>query len=269
MAAPTERTLNYGLRFASIFALNTNGTPAGTNATAYEGIQVAGSTAFELNVPDARKLSGLGEDGVTQVVYLPPNEGADGKLNVEAADPTLAALLDGTLVSSVGEMSIVGIGTDKQGFEPKVGMMLYQAARGLLTGSIYWHTFFIPSAQVIRKSPGMTSDKGVTTYQIAPNKTTKHLWGPSFANGTEGFLVAQILEAWSNNPYRVAGFKGTGAAVDFNFPTDYPAVQTSGIKVYKNGTVVSSGITLATTKVTFAVAPLITDEITILREVAG
>lgn len=269
MAAPTEKTLNYGLRYANVYALNASGTPAATSVTPYEGLQIVGSTAFELNVPDARKITGLGEDGVTQVVYLPPNEAIDGKLNVEAADPTLAALLDGTKVSSVGEMSLVGIGTNQQGFEPQVGMMLYQAARGLTTGKVYWHTFFLPSAQVVRKSPGMTADKGMTVYQIAPNRTTKHLWGPSFANATEGFLVSQMLEGWSNYPYRLTSFVADGAAVDFSFPADLPAVQTTGIKVYKNGVIVSAGLTLAVSKVTFGVAPTLADRIDVLREVAG
>jgi hypothetical protein len=269
MSAPTEKTLNYGLRYANVFELNSNGTPKATGVTAYEGLQFKGSTAFELTVPDARKLTGLGEDGITQVVFLPPNEGADGKLNVEAADPALAALLDGTKVSSVGEMSLVGIGTDKQGFEPQVGLQLHQAARGLVTGKQYWHTFFIPSSQVVRKSPGMTTDKGVTVYQIAPNRVSQHLWGTAFSNAIEGFLSGQVIEAWSNYPIRIAAFVADGTAVDFSFPADWPAVQTTGIKVYKNRVLVSTGITLAVGKVTFATAPTSLDEIITIREVAG
>jgi len=269
MAAPTERTLNYGLRYASVFELNTSGTPKAVGTTAYEGLQFQGSTAFELNVPDARKLTGLGEDGITQVVFLPPTDGADGKLNVEAADPALAALLDGTKVASVGEMSIVGIGTDRQGFEPQVGLMLYQASRGLLTGAVYWHHFFVPSAQVVRKSGGMNADKAVTVYQIAPNRVSKHLWGVGFLNAVEGYLSGQVIEAWSNYPMRVAAFVADGTAVDFSFPVNTPAVQTTGIKVFENDVEVTTGITKTTTKVTYTTAPTATHRIVILREVAG
>ena len=269
MSAPTERTLNYGLRYASVFELNSSGTPKASGTSAYEGTQFQGSTAFELNVPDARKLTGLGEDGITQVVFLPPTDGADGKLNVEAADPTLAALLDGTKVASVGEISLVGIGTDRQGFEPQVGLMLYQAARGLQSGAIYWHTFFIPSAQVVRKSGGMSSDKAVTTYQVAPNRVSRHLWGPSFSNAVDGYLSGQVIEAWSNYPVRVAAFVADGTAVDFSFPVNTPAVQTSGIKVFRNDIEVTSGVTKALNKITFTTAPTAADRIVTLREVAG
>jgi len=109
MTAPNERTLNYGLRYACVFELNDIGTPKGVDQTAYEGMQFQGSTAFELTLPDSRKITGLGEDGITQVVYLPPTEGASGTLNVEAADPTLAALLDATKVATVGEMTVIGL----------------------------------------------------------------------------------------------------------------------------------------------------------------
>jgi len=269
MTAPTEKTLNYGLRFANVYELNASGTPKATSTTVYEGHQFRGSTAFELNVPDARKITGLGEDGVSQVVFLPPSEGVDGRLNVEAADPVLAAILDGTKVASVGEMSMIGLGTDKQGFEPQVALHLYQAARGLVTGKTYWHSFIIPSAQVVRKSGGMTADKAVTIYQIAPNRTTKHLWGVSFANGTEGYLSGQVIETWSNYPMRIASFLGDNTVVEFLFPVDTPAIQTTGIKVFVDGVSVSAGLTLATTKVTFGTAPAALARIDIIREIAG
>jgi len=269
MTAPTEKTLNYGLRFANVYELNASGTPKASATTYYEGYQFKGSTAFDLTVPDARKLTGLGEDGITQVVFLPPQEGATGNLNVEAADPVLAALLDGTKVASVGEMSMIGIGTDKQGFEPQVGLLLYQAARGLVTGKTYWHSFIIPSAQIVRKSGGMTADKAVSIYQIAPNRTTKHLWGVSFANATEGFLSGQVIEAWSNYPIRIASFLGDNTVVEFLFPVDTPAIQTTGIKVFVDDVAVTTGLTLATTKVTFTAAPALGARIDIIREVAG
>jgi len=269
MAAPNEKTLNYGLRYACVYELDANGYPKPTGTTAYEGIQFKGSTAFDLTIPDARKLTGLGEDGITQVVYLPPQEGADARLNVEAADPVLAALLDGTKVSTVGEATIVGVATDKQGFEPRAALLLYQAAKGLDTGKTYWHSYIIPSAQVVRKTPGMGADKAVTQYQVAPNRVRKHLWGTQFSNTTEGFLEAQLLEVWSNYPLRIASYLGDGTTTAFNFPSNFPAVSTDGIKVWKNGTEVTSGLTKAVTGITFNTAPATGDVIVVLREVAG
>ncbi len=269
MSAPTEKTLNFGLRYASVFGLNINGTPNAVGTTPYEGAQFKGSTAFDLTIPDARKIVGLGEDGITQVVFLPPSDAATGKLHVEAGDPVIAAQLDGTLVSTIGETTVVGVATDKQGFEPRVALMLYQAARGIETGQVYWHTYLLPSAQVVRKANPMNANKAETEYQIAPNRVSKHLWGTAFATGVEGFLQAQILEFWSNYPLRIAAFVADGTVVDFSFPTNSPAVQTTGIVVWDNDTIVATGLTKTIAKVTFATAPAATHRIVTLREVAG
>lgn len=270
MTAPTEKVLNYGLRYAAVYELNANGTPKGVDhTTAYEGLQFKGSTAFEVNIPDARKLTGLGEDGITQVVFLPPQEGADGVLNVEASDQALIALLDGTKAETLGEVTIMGGATNQQGFEPQVGLMLYQAARGLDTGKTYWRTIIIPSAQVVRKPGSMTAEKSVTQYQVAMNRTSKHLWGPAFSKATNGFTHAQFIEVWSNYPLRLASFVGNNSAVEFSFPVASPAVSTDGVVVFVNGAPVTTGITKTVTKVTFDAAPAAAARIDILREISG
>jgi len=268
MAEPTEKTLNVGLRYVSVYELDANGYPKPTNQSAYEGHQFVGSTAFEINVPDSRKLTGLGEDGITQLVYLPPQESADGLLNVEAADPGLAALLDGTKSFSVGEATMVGVGTNRQGFEPKVAVWAYQEATGIDTGKTYWHTYIMPSAKVIRKPGQMTAEKSVTQYQVGPNRVKKHLWGVPFANATEGFLQGQFLEAWSNYPLRICSFLGNNSAVEFTFPANFPAISTDGIKVWVDNAEVTTGITKAVTGVTFGTAPAAGKVIIVLREVA-
>jgi hypothetical protein len=261
--------MNYGLRYAVVFELNTNGTPKGADDVAYDGLQIQGSTAFELTIPDSRQLTGLGEDGITQVVFLPPNEGASARLNVEAADPNVSKLLDNTLIETLGEASLMGLATDRQGFEPQVALMVYQAARGLLTGKTYWHSFIMPSAQVVRKSGGMNADKAVTTYQIAPNRVNKHLWGTPFSLATQGYLSTQIVEAWSNYPLRISAFLGDNTDTVFAFPTNAQAIQTTGIKVWVDDVLVTTGLTLATTGVTFGTAPAAGARIVILRETAG
>lgn len=270
MTAPSEKTLNYGLRYANVFELDANLYPKATNATPYEGRQVKGSTAFELTVPDSRTLTGLGEDGITQIVTLPPNESASGKLNVEAADPVLAALLDNTLVEALGDISLVGIATDRQGFEPLVGMLLYQACSGLETGKTFWHSYFLPVARCIRKAPGMPGEKAVTNYQIAPNRVSKHLWGTAFALLTQGYLSTQVVEAWSNYPLRLTSFLGDGVEDEFSFPADSPSVNATPI-VMVNGVkkTVTTHYTATTGKITFVAAPADDAVICVLREVAG
>ncbi len=272
MTAPNEPTLNYGLRYASVFELNADGMPNGEDeVTPYEGLQFKGSTAFELNVPDARKITGLGEDGITQVAFLPPQESMDGRLTCEAADPDVTALLDGTIKQTLGEITVLGGATNKQGFEPQVGLMLYQAAKGLNTGKTYWHHYLIPSAQVVRKPGGMSADKASVQYQVVPNRVTAHLWGTAFSALVEGFSSAQFVEAWTNNPLRIATWLADGIVDDFNFPTAAPAVSTDGILVFVNGVkkTLTTHYTCTTAGVSFVAVPSANDLVVVLREVAG
>jgi hypothetical protein len=269
MTAPTERTLNYGARHMSVFELNTNNTPKATAPTAYEGLQVKSFVNFELTQPSSRKLTGLGEDGITTVVFLAPNEGMDAKASVEATDPVLTALLGGVKNNTIGEITTQLLGSDKQGFEPRIAAMVYQAAKGLVTGKTYWHTYFLPSCQAVRKAHGMNGEKGMSIYEIAPNCVSQHLWGPAFTEAADGGLSSQIVEAWSNYPLRVAAFLAGVATVDFVFPVASPAVQTTGIKVYVDEVEVTTNITKAVDKVTFATAPGENKRVVILREVAG
>ena len=270
MGAPVERTLNFGLRRVYAFELNSDGTPNGTSAaTGYEGLRFQGATAYDLNIPDPRKITGHGEDGITQIAYLPPLDAMDGKLTVESADPALSALFDGTKIATIGEASAVGVGTDRQGFEPRVGLFMFQAARGLETGAVYWHSYILPSAQVIRKAGGMVAEKASTVYNIAPNRVSKHIWGTAFSASVEGFTSSQMIELWSNYPLRLAAFLGDGLEDTFLFPTDSPAVGSAGIKVWVNGVELTVGITKETSGVTFTSAPDDGDQIVILREVTN
>jgi len=121
----------------------------------------------------------------------------------------------------------------------------------------------------VSKRGGMSSGKSTMIYDIASMRTGYHLWATAYSIATESFLAAQWNEGWSNYPYRLASYVADGTATDFLFPTTGPAVQTTGIMVYKNKTLVTSGITKAVDKVTFSVAPTLNDKIDILREIAA
>lgn len=268
MAVPTEKIGMFGLRFANFFLLNSNGTPKATGVTAYEGIQAIGSVGLEVDQPDSERIDFNGEDGVTGSAFKGPKTAVSAKLSVEASDPALIAMLDGLKVFSVGEMSMIGAGTEKQGSEPQVGVQVYQAGKGLVTGKVYWHTYWFPSAQVVSKRDGMKDGKSTMIYNIAAMRTNYHLWGVQYTLAIEGFQASQFNEAWSNYPYRLSSFLADGTEDEYTFPTTTPAVQTTGMVVIKNGVLVPSGVTKAVDKVTFASVPTALDRIDVLREVA-
>lgn len=269
MTAPNEPVLPFGLRYVRLYALNSAGTPAAVDETAYEGLQIKGATAFDLSFPEPRKITGLGEDGVTAVAYLPPTDSVTGTLAVDADDPDISAIVTKNLIRTLGDMSLAVSASDNQGFEPLVGLICSQACVGLETGAQYWRSYILPAARVIMRDGAMTADKSATQYSVAPSVVTAHLWGETIGTA-EGATSAQLVKAWSNNPVRVSAFVGDGTTTAFTFPVAAPSVATyaTSTKVFVNGAEVTSGITITATSVTFTVAPAAAARIAVVRETA-
>lgn len=273
MTAPNEPTLNYGLRYARLYALNADSTPAATNTTPYEGVQIKGSTAFDLTFPEPRKITGLGEDSVTAVAYLPPNESVSGKLTVEADDPALAALITLNKVRTLGEASLIVAASSNQGFEPVMGLILSQAARGLTTGKNYWRSYILPSAMLVMQEGGMNADKSQVTYSIAPNVVSAHLWGEAIDDADEGAVSAQVVKLWSNHIPVVTSFVGTGTEDEFSFPVNAPSASTYATStiVYVDGVKVpGADVAITATKITFDAGkePALNARVDVFRELA-
>jgi hypothetical protein len=136
------------------------------------------------------------------------------------------------------------------------------------SGNRVWHGLIMPKAIAALRESGMDDNPEDRTYTITPQLVTKHLWGVTFAAGTEGGLQSQFVRTVTQYKPKVVAFLGDGATVAFLFPATAQAAATGKIAVWKNSVLVTSGITKATTGVTFAVAPLTNDLLVFLYEKA-
>jgi hypothetical protein len=237
---------------------------------AYEGTQIKGSVAFEVTFPEPRKITGLGEDSVTAVAYLPPNESVSAKLNVEADDPALADITTGDKIRTLGDSTLMVAASSNQGFEPNVGMILSQACRGLTTGGQFWRNYILPSAMVVKQDGGMNAEKSMTVYNIAPNVVSNHLWGETMTDAVEGAVSSQLVKVWSNHPLIQTSFYGNGVDTEFPFPANTPSAASyaTSTVVFVDGVKQTAGYTVTATKVTFTVAPAKGKWIDVYRELA-
>jgi hypothetical protein len=254
MSAVSGKQVPVGLRHATVFALNANGSPAATNTTAYEGLTIKGAQAFDLNIPDPRKITHVGDDRPLQIDYLPPIEGLAGELRAARQDFDVYALLTDTEVVTVGESKFVGIGTDKQGSEPQVGLLLYQQALDE-NGARHWRSFLIPRATLYARPNGMNESPSVNRYILSPAITTKHLWETAFAEGTEGFVESQVLQGMHKYKPKLVAYVAATATTEFVLPAASPAADTAKMSIWVDGVSQTADITKATDKVQFATAP--------------
>ncbi len=253
MSSVTGKQYGVGARHARIFALNSSGSPAATNTTPYSGVQVVGAKAFTLNIPDPRKISHQGDDRVLQVDYLPAVEAISAELTTSQEDQTAYALLTGTSKVTVGESTLVGLGTSQQGFEPQVGLLLYQQSLDE-TGTRNWRYVLIPKATVYPHPGGMNENPSEHRFIVSPAVVSKHLWETAFSSGVEGFTEAQALVGAARYKPLMDSWVAATATTTFTLSTT--AADTAKMAVWVEGAAQTAGdVTKGTTQVQFVTAP--------------
>lgn len=254
MTATSGSQLHTGFRHAVIFELDTNGYPAASGTTAYEGWEVVGPKAYSLNIPDVRKITHVGADRALALDFLPPIEAMSAELRVASEDLPLNAVLSAVKTFTVGEATLMPMETDQQGAEPTVSLLLYQQSLDTSTKLRNWRFHIIPRARVVPMPSGMDENAGETRYAIAPSPSTKHVWGTALATGTEGATESGVLIGQSEARPIIVSFKGDSSTVDFLFPTDKPATDTAKIKVWVDGVLTVPSV-VAVTGFTLGSAP--------------
>lgn len=254
MAATSGKQYGVGMRYATLFVLNSNGSPAATGTTPYSGVQIVGAKVFDLTIPDPRKISHTGDDRVLQVDYLPPTDAISGELTAAQDDAAVYAALSGTAVATVGESTVVGLGTSQQGSEPQVGLLMYQQSLDE-TGTRNYRWYLLPKATLYSHPQGMNENPSEQKFTISPAVVTKHLWETAFSVATDGFTESQALKGQSRYKPSIISWLASTATTSFSLPTAVPAADTAKMTVWVNGVAQTSGVTKATDSVQFSTAP--------------
>jgi hypothetical protein len=255
MTAVSGKQYGVGAQYAVVFALNATGTPDASDTSPYSGVQMVGAKAFTLTIPDARKVTHIGDSRPLQVDYLPPTDAMSGELTVAQENFTLLALLTGTEVLTTGESKSVGLGTSQQGLEPQVGLLLFQQALDE-TGTRVYRWFLAPRATLYPHPEGFNDNPSEHRFIISPAVVTKHLWGTTFVDAAkEGFTEAQMILGQSTYRPAVVAWKASTGTTQFDLPALAPGINATKMTVWVDGVEQTSGITAGTTRITFGTAP--------------
>lgn len=256
MAGTSGKQYSVGARQARIYPLDSNGRIAATSTTVYEGLQIVGKRAFEVTVPDARRIVHIGDDAIKAQDMLPRQEASSAVLRASRLDHDVHAALTGQLAFTIGEAAMIGYATDKQGSEPEVGLLCFQQSLDAVSKLRRYRAYILPLVRAVVPPSSMNESPNEQLYNITPQVVSKHIWGVAFAVGTEGFSEAEVLEGMYEDYPHIVAWKGDGAAVDFLFHTSRPAVATTKIHMVTEQDVdVTATVTKAVDKITFAVAP--------------
>lgn len=266
MADTSGILLSVGLRFGAAFLLDSTGNPVCTGAVssgsvaATEGYEFDGAKAFELAIPEPRKITHSGEDRVLAVDFLPALDGVSGTLNVAENDYALNAMLQGVTVATVGEAKGLAYNTDKQGSEPDVSLLLYQQGQDSATGLRRWRAELLARARAIPQPPGMSDTPAEVKYSLTANPSAKTIWGETITSGSYGCTQASVMEFMCEGEPVLNAFQGDGTNPTVLTLSATPK-SAAKLVVYKNGVKLAApgAYSLATNKITLVAAITATD----------
>jgi hypothetical protein len=271
MSAVTGKLLPVGTRFVNVWQLNANGRPNGTSPTvSYTGNQAQGGKQMTLTVPEPRKITHAGDDRPLAIDFLPALEASHAELHVAKTDYALQAILGGVKVSTIGESQGILYQTDQQGFEPSVGLHVYQQALDAsgtpgVSGARRWRSIWVPKCRMILMPHGSDDNAADLIYRVAPFITEAHLWGVAFTTGTDGAIESQFSERMTEGRPFMDVWQGDNVATVFTLTNT--ALSTNKITVFLNGVLRTANLTVTVNSVTFnAAKPNVGDDLDILYE---
>lgn len=253
MTTPSGNQLAVGARKGYVFALNSAGLPAAPDTSPYEGLEIRGLKAADLQIPDPRVIQHGGNDRLLATDFLPSMEAITGEIRTANLGQELNATLSNVNQFAVGEINFVPWGTDQQGSEIDIGFLIFQQSLDTDTKIRRWRNIVAPRVRAIPILSGMNEQPAEQRLRVVASPTSKHLWGTSLVVGTEGATEMTFAEGMSEYKPKLVAWKADGTEDNFLFPAAFQAQSTAKVKVWDNGTLVTP--TVATTGVTFVGAP--------------
>ncbi len=278
MTAPTTKYVGAGYRHGQIMVLGSDGYPiaAGTKTDVYEGLAIERGRELTINFPEPRIIAHRGDDVVFALQMLPPDTAVTGALRTGIEDLALEQALTGNKVVTVGEINLINVATNLAGFENQVAVIAQQpgqpGGKGAADAGVAgWNQIIFPKAWLIPRTGGMSEANNPyeKNYTLSPTMSSKYPWGLAMTANADGCLSSFFQKGNSQYPMWWANFKGDNSTLVFSFSASYQAVSTSKMAVYVNGVLQTSGITKATDKITFSVAPADNANIAVIYEVAS
>lgn len=240
-----EKTYLYsGFQLGVIYELNSKMRPKGVDTTAYTGVEVYATKAYNPTLPAARKVPHVGNDRLLKTQIFPGQEPATAEFSVGAEDLDLIAMLSGTTIKQLAGMNMLPHLHDLQGKETQVGVIMYQAALSRLTSAQGYHFHFITSSKMVARLPGAGNDPIDFMYDLTINPSTKYLWGAPLAPLSDacdplsgvpdmGVFEAGVMSGFSEYEPRIAAFISKASEDEFLFPASMPAADVNKIAVFR------------------------------------
>jgi hypothetical protein len=263
MADAHERITSVSLSKVRVLALNEYGVPAATDTTEYAGIQWEGVLAMSLNLPERRRISNPGDDGILAHFDLPAQEGASGELRHGGLDMLGESLVSGVEIEEIGESRWLHNGTRVQRL-PQVCLIGSRPAKSYGSdeaGRLHNQHYVVHRATIDpmggEAADGASEERmsGVTIDVV-----TRLVFGRTLSDVVDGVTHADVSMVSTEHDLRIAAFLGDVATVAFGLTVDAVDVDKITVYTFNPETGASVDVTaaldsLTVDTITFAAAP--------------
>ena len=198
----------------------------------YEGVEFEGPVGFDVSFGAPRQIPVVAQGQVQATFILPSIEARTGTLRCAYDKLTLAAMLGGLTVDTIGTAKAIAEDTDRSGQETLVALLLQQLQAKDESGALIWRSDIVHRATIVPSPTSYTAEPLVKEYQIAMSRSSKRMWGESYTLATHGCLEATKDVGLSQYKFNIGVWVGDNIVTAFTLPTGKAARLSSSAKVW-------------------------------------
>lgn len=226
------RTVGFPLKNDGTFDIPTEDPSGGGVQDLYEGVEFLAPVGLDFNLGEQRSIAVVAQGQVQTTFNLPSTDPKTAVLRAAYEKFSTDATLTNTLVDTVAEMKMMGIDHNKSGQEKLMALLTSQLQTHDEDGNSIWAGVMLHRARIKPNRPNFTADPMAKEYAMTLSRSTKRIWGESYAENTHGRTedIGDVILA--KDKIGMGVWMGNGEYTTFNLPADKPAVTSARAKVW-------------------------------------
>lgn len=227
----------YGVVNSSGYVIGRNTTGATAGDISGQGLaRLEGARTLPVGVPEDEIVTVTGDNEPKASFKFPSADLPSGIMELAVHDLDFEALVQGTRVESVGDVSI-GTLAPSGATNPDICLLLMRKAKKSgsgVRGVSAWEILFIPRCNITPLGAEIGERQfNPYRYSINVSKSDRMPWGATFTTGLHGTTDAALVPVESDNPVMLHTHIGNASRTVFNLAI---APKTnSKVYIYENG----------------------------------
>lgn len=227
----------YGVVNPSGFVIGYDVTGAVAGNISGQGLRrFEGARTLPIGVPEDEIVTVTGDNEPKVSFKFPGADLPSGVLETAVRDMDFEALVQGTRVETVGDMS-VGSLAPSGATNPDICLLLMRKAKKTgpgVRGVSAWEILFIPRCTITPLGAELT-ERQFSPYRFSINlsKSDRMPWGATFTTGIHGATDAALISVESDNPVMLHTHIGDASRTVFNLAI--PPKTNAKVNIYENG----------------------------------